>query len=119
MDWLYRSVGCEFVLAARPDKVEAVETYMKNEGPLTVATSYPGWFGDIAIRRFWGRSTICLISGLVEVFGNMEAYDAVADLRCSGETLRANALQEVFRLAGVGLGLIYDKNERELSSNDI
>jgi len=95
--------GCELVLAARPG--------LDKKKPLRVATSYPfqtiigfeksGYNLDLDGLDVWG--------GKIEGKMITDAYDAIVDLRSTGDTLRDNELVVYECFETIQTGIVYRK----------
>ncbi|MDZ7694662.1 MAG: ATP phosphoribosyltransferase [Balneolaceae bacterium] len=82
---------CRLSLAAKKDgNIESVEDF---EGK-TIATSYPNLTRNY-LQEHGVESKIVTISGAVEIAPRLEVADAICDLVSTGNTLKANGLQEL------------------------
>lgn len=109
IEWIGRVAGCDFVLAAQPDKISDIEDRMENGGRrLNIVTSYPTWLESLGVFDKCVTMTR-VVSGSAEAYA--DDVDLIADLRVTGNTLRDNGLQEFRVLDSVKLGLIYRDRE--------
>lgn len=104
VEWVGDVPDCDFVLAAQTGSVSEIEARLAAGEAVSTVTSHATWLADIALEKNWNLS-IREVSGATEAFGDLA--DMVADLRVSGESLRANGLREFHILDSVHLGLIY------------
>ncbi|HEY5442580.1 MAG TPA: hypothetical protein VIJ68_03515 [Candidatus Saccharimonadales bacterium] len=96
--------GCDFILAALAENVDAVRARLDAREPVSVVTSHAAWLGDIALDRGW-ELNVRQVSGATEAFA--EYVDMIADLRVTGNSLAANGLEEFMHLDSVHLGQLY------------
>lgn len=82
---------CRLSLAARKDG--AIQTLEDFEGK-TIATSYPRLTQQF-LDRHKIEANLVTISGAVEIAPRLEVADAICDLVSTGNTLKANGLQEL------------------------
>jgi ATP phosphoribosyltransferase len=82
---------CRLSLAAR--KEDDIQTTEDFEG-LTIATSYPKLTRDY-LEENEVEANIVTISGAVEIAPRLEVADAISDLVSTGNTLKANGLEEL------------------------
>ncbi|SHF72591.1 ATP phosphoribosyltransferase [Fodinibius roseus] len=82
---------CRLSLAARKDG--AIQTLEDFEGK-TIATSYPNLTQQFLDKHNIGANLVT-ISGAVEIAPRLEVADAICDLVSTGNTLKANGLQEL------------------------
>lgn len=104
VDWVGRVPDCDFVLAARPDTVAAVEDRLEAGESVYTVTSNVRWLANFALTYGWQLDTR-YVSGSAEAYG--EEADMIADLRVSGQSLKDNGLEEFRILDSVRLGLVY------------
>ncbi|MDR8394475.1 ATP phosphoribosyltransferase [Aliifodinibius sp. S!AR15-10] len=82
---------CRLSLAARKGgKIQNVQDF---DGK-TIATSYPNLTRNY-LKRKGVESKIVTISGAVEIAPRLEVADAICDLVSTGNTLKANGLEEI------------------------
>lgn len=82
---------CRLSLAARKNgKIQSVKDF---DGK-TIATSYPN-LTRYYLKKKGIESNIVTISGAVEIAPRLEVADAICDLVSTGNTLKANGLEEI------------------------
>lgn len=104
MSWLGKIAGRgDFVLAAAQSKIAETQAKLASGETISVATTYKNWVPRIGaalgvyIEPYYK-------SGSVEAYA--EDYDAIADLRLTGQSLRENQIGELMILKeGIGFGL--------------
>lgn len=85
---------CQLSLAARKDG--EIQT-MKDFQGKTIATSYPKLTQDF-LKKHDVEANIVTISGAVEIAPRLEVADAISDLVSTGNTLKANGLEELYTI---------------------